>query len=1133
MRLRARMREALGALLRLPLAAAALACVLTCSQAFAAAPDSGSFDVRMAPTDIWPPAPVTDLAGTAGAEGQALLQWTAPHESTGVFAKSVPNASYIVKVATFSAAALGGDTTAWFNAAALVPTAPPPLLAGSQQALLTSLEGGVTYYFGLKAVDNAALVSDTDAQLKGVATQVKVPVKGIAGVTDLTAVTGPASGDVSLTWTHPRRVSAQAPLYYEMRVSSTAQIKNNADFAAAQPLTAFSSSALPVPAGEGALAQMTVTGLIPQTTYYFAVRMRDNGGFTGVWQRNPAPGFNPDNWAPAHLILGTPDAITDLTALATGVAGQVQLSWTAPRNSNFVPISTYTVRYNVVSISDLAGDTTAWFDLGDSTTVVVSPAKAPGSRETVVLNGFPQTQTFFFAIKSTDATGMVSPIDTRADGGFTQTRIQLGKTVIPLTALPGAQSGSIELSWTEPLTNGLIAPFVYEVRASTQGNFDDNLGFLAAQALTALSPSEQPSFVSVGSARTMQVTSLIPGVTYYFGIRMRDSAPIPVVTDWRRDVSAGVNPNNFAPAHFIPALPNRVTDLTALAGAAEGEITLSWTAPRNLNFVPMAGYQVRASSISVAAVGNEETWFGMAQLALDKVPALGAGVLESLTLSGLNPNTTFYIGVKAYDHKGEVSLIDLRAIGPQAWAKPSNFAPAAPSGLTAFAGLRRALVSWGGLSAAQKGLDFAGYRLYRSTEQAAGFTRVASSDVVTLVDRPLTAFATFYYKLSSYDQGGYESPLTSTVSVVPFTILPMEPIGYRMSSTTSTVTFGWSRVTRFADGTLFDNALSPSADELLGYSVRRSTSICQPLFTWLSTAAVSASSHTDTHNGAVYFYQIKSYNSLGLSSATLVLSSVGEYHYFLDDCASKVVLDEAQQSSLRADVNGLGADIQLLQQRRPSEVGGGTLQSVEFRPMLDGVTPLDTFHLAKPARVTLHYETAAGVPVPDTTPLGLGTQAVRPAGGYTPEAAAAAQNLGMYWNNGAEFKKLYGTVDPLSQTVSVQTPNLGRFQIRTLLRQGSAVFDLSNLSSRVITPNGDGLNDTLIFTYDPGPNNVLPTGGLYDLKGGFVSHMVPGLVPNTLTWDGKMNGKAVTSGVYVYEIKGDGKTFTGTIVIAR
>ena len=139
----------------------------------------------------------------------------------------------------------------------------------------------------------------------------------------------------------------------------------------------------------------------------------------------------------------------------------------------------------------------------------------------------------------------------------------------------------------------------------------------------------------------------------------------------------------------------------------------------------------------------------------------------------------------------------------------------------------------------------------------------------------------------------------------------------------------------------------------------------------------------------------------------------------------------------------------------------------------------------------------------------------------------------MFWYNGSEFKKMYGYVEAIAQTVTVESPNLGLYQIRSLFRADGAVFDLSNVSGRVVTPNGDGLNDLIIFTYDPGPRNISARGRIYDMTGAFVADMVPGLVPNTVVWDGKMNGRSASSGVYVYKIEGDGKTYTGTVVVAR
>ena len=100
-------------------------------------------------------------------------------------------------------------------------------------------------------------------------------------------------------------------------------------------------------------------------------------------------------------------------------------------------------------------------------------------------------------------------------------------------------------------------------------------------------------------------------------------------------------------------------------------------------------------------------------------------------------------------------------------------------------------------------------------------------------------------------------------------------------------------------------------------------------------------------------------------------------------------------------------------------------------------------------------------------------------------------------------------------------------------RSAGAVFDLSNLSSRVITPNGDGRNDYVVFTLD-NPRDSSITGKIYDLSGAFVADMKPGTqIADTLAWDGKSNGSVVPRGVYVYQIKAEGKTFNGTLVVIR
>ena len=48
-----------------------------------------------------------------------------------------------------------------------------------------------------------------------------------------------------------------------------------------------------------------------------------------------------------------------------------------------------------------------------------------------------------------------------------------------------------------------------------------------------------------------------------------------------------------------------------------------------------------------------------------------------------------------------------------------------------------------------------------------------------------------------------------------------------------------------------------------------------------------------------------------------------------------------------------------------------------------------------------------------------------------------------------------------------------------------------------------------------------------------VAQMSPGPVSNSLQWDGKSGGSAVSGGVYIYQLKGEGTSFNGTLVVIK
>jgi hypothetical protein len=996
------------------------------------------------------------------------------------------------------------------------------LEAKARAEALTLRVSGLVRPLGAAALAVAALLLASPASaLPQAMAHIDVDIQVIGGVSDLAAQTGTGLGEINLTWTEPKHPTATPPLVYDMRVSTTANINDNAAFLSAKPLTAFTGTPLSVPGPGGGQAAVVITGLSPGVAHFFALRVQDSLSTGGFWSR--ASGWNAVNFAVAKTV--TPAPITDLTALGGPGEGQVSLAWTAP-----VPpvLLTYRVFYATFSVADVGGSTTAWRARALSSSTVVAASGPPGSNQNAVLALTPDYP-FYFGVETSNTSG-TGALDVRAGAVQANVRPRGVAPVTDLVAATGPLGTGINLTWTEPFVSSTTAPVTYQIKISSLGFINGAADFAAAQNVSAISTIAIPAYGAGGAVQNVNMFGLIPFTTYYFAIRAVEGSTPTMAGTWLRIPAEGRNLNTSALPLFIPNPPNPVSDLTALPGSAEGDVTLVWSAPANTNLVPVASYEVRFATFSASSVGSTTTWTAAAS-SRAFAGALQAGATESRLIGGLFPASTWYFSIKSIDITNQISPIDTKSTGTfQASTLPRSLPPSTPLGFTGVGGLRRGTLAWTDLTPAGKGLDFDYYRLERSLD-AITFVKVTTTTAVGFVDFPLTAQVTYYYRLIAHDLRGNDSVACSTISLIPFTILPMEPLGVTVTATPAAVTLSWSPVTRFTDGSPFISTAAPTIDELIGYSVYRSTESCGPLdFVHVSSLPFITTSLLNNTGGLNFFYHIHSYNTQGLSTNTLTVSSMGERRFFLDQCDTMLIMDPASAAVLNGATNGRGADIRIAKTRRPQDVGGTIFQSAEWRAFLNGVTELAGFTLPKPARILMHYDTVGGIVVPSTAPLsGLAVAAAPAQNG----AAISPKDVGMYWNNGSEFKKMYGTVDTNAQTVMVESPNLGIYQIRAMFRADGAVFDLSNVSNRVITPNGDGLNDQVIFTYDPGPRNAQVRGRIYDVTGAFVAEMTPGLVPNTIVWNGKMNGRAASSGVYVYKIEGDGKTYTGTVVVAR
>lgn len=100
--------------------------------------------------------------------------------------------------------------------------------------------------------------------------------------------------------------------------------------------------------------------------------------------------------------------------------------------------------------------------------------------------------------------------------------------------------------------------------------------------------------------------------------------------------------------------------------------------------------------------------------------------------------------------------------------------------------------------------------------------------------------------------------------------------------------------------------------------------------------------------------------------------------------------------------------------------------------------------------------------------------------------------------------------------------------------QSLGSITLTQVVPRVITPNGDLLNDVAFFKFDDSVTGLPVDGAIFDTSGAKISTLVVTSAGTALTWNGRDDaGRIVPSGIYFYSIKIGKNAATGTLVVAR
>lgn len=686
--------------------------------------------------------------------------------------------------------------------------------------------------------------------------------------------------------------------------------------------------------------------------------------------------------------------------------------------------------------------------------------------------------------------------------------LSLRSGLMPVFVSPGAvtelvavskSTGDLELAWTAPGRDGFVGNVsggVFRIDYST----DPAHPFTPTLFKTELAATHAP-----GQAYTYLVSGLLPNATYYARVYLGDEAKVFADDGDRLDESTLAR----APDPFF-------------ADVSPSSVAISWPIPSG----SAAGYEATGSSTPFGAPGPR----------LDVTSATANASAATLVITGLLPGTTYFFRVASLNWQSDRNYsVILATFTPQS-GQPLPVAGLSVSGSPS---ARTAQVAWSNpafsgftgvlvlVSTSPFESPITDGTTYAPGQLLAGGEAVLSTRAASAVsDAGLQLDTTYYYRARTIGQGPAYSVSVSTTLFLD--LPPMAVAGLRaaLSADRSSVTISWSEVQSSADGTPWRVGGAPQGFELSRYEVLRATSIVRAGWAAVASLSSGATSYLDALPvpGAVYYYKIEARDAYPESDAAMAVSTEGDLYAVASDGVTRLKMPRALAGDLLAASSRYGSDLLARAELSPQDSGGNVLSSARFRVRKSpsGVDVGD-FRFSRPqAEVSVAYQAVGGVLVP------AGAQ---PAAAPIPESDAA-RRLGLYWDAGSRFVKVFGRVDPAERAVGVTGEFPGSYQVRALLREETLAFDRSGVSNKAVTPNGDGLNDVAVFTFD-NPRDSAVSGSIYDSNGAFVADMRPGPIQNSLEWDGKAGGRPVAGGAYIYQIRGEDKVFRGTVLVIR
>lgn len=458
--------------------------------------------------DTTPPAAVTDFLATYGdLHGSIKLTWSSPGDNG--WNDQLNDAVYKIQYSTWT----NWQNIVWSTANAQIEISTTNVSPGQLQTYtIYDLTAGVTYYFRMWTRDAVGNWSGMSNGATSVAWVDNIPP---ARVSDLEGYPGTNVGEVRLIFT----VTGNSGYYGninggELRIQYTDSLSNaenpsfwNKDNAQ------YIIQAVYYTAGEQ--QQVVISNLTAGTVYYFRLWLADE---FGNWS-------DISNGATAQA-LATPDTtppspVTDLHAEPGISNGSVKLTFTATGDDG-TQGNIYNGRLHIQYTSSTVSATDPSFWNKDNAQIKVSTTMVANSLQVYIVTSLLPAVTYYFRLWLADDALNFSTI---SNGATTWAQVVHDTTppsaVTTLTAQPGPEDGSIELSFYSTGDDGMIGNIVN--------------GLLHIQYTSLQEEAQSPSYwnkdnaqikisttMVAGTRQIYVVSNLTAGARYYFRLWLAD-----------------------------------------------------------------------------------------------------------------------------------------------------------------------------------------------------------------------------------------------------------------------------------------------------------------------------------------------------------------------------------------------------------------------------------------------------------------------------------------------------------------------------------------------------------------------------------------------------------------------------------